>query len=131
MRVCQIFGCEHYRESDDIATLAEPVTHKATLFTLHNGALPVFTTSTYCRGKNYFLQSFSGRRHITGCNRRYYHNYFVHKQGNTRTYYAGVPQYLQVAQHFFIESSVLELFTTGKVFGWYVPALNMPIANSK
>ncbi|KIM42532.1 hypothetical protein M413DRAFT_408395 [Hebeloma cylindrosporum] len=90
-------------------TLTNPRTHKATLFTLRNGSLPVYTTSLYCRGP--------------GCNRRYYHNNFVHDASNTRVYYGGVPQFVQVAQHFFMESALLEFFATAKVFGW-VSAMN-------
>ncbi|KAJ7106902.1 hypothetical protein C8R44DRAFT_637688, partial [Mycena epipterygia] len=80
----------------------DPLHHKATLFTVQNGALPVYSSSLYCRK----------------CNRRYYHNYFVHKQSSLRTYYGGVPNVIQVAQHFFIESALLELFGNGMVFGW-------------
>ncbi|KAJ7118529.1 hypothetical protein C8R43DRAFT_1137271 [Mycena crocata] len=54
----------------------------------------------------------------TSCNRRYYHNYVVHKETSLRTYYGGVPDVVQVAQHFFIESALLELFTNNMVFGW-------------
>jgi regulation of enolase protein 1 (concanavalin A-like superfamily) len=36
-----------------------------------------------------------------------------------RVYYGGVPQFIQVAQHFFMESALLEFFATAKVFGWY------------
>jgi hypothetical protein len=54
------------------------------------------------------------------CNRRYYHNYYVHKQSSLRIYYGGVPNVIQVAQHFFIESGLLELFANGTVFGWWV-----------
>ncbi|KAJ7708089.1 hypothetical protein B0H17DRAFT_971679, partial [Mycena rosella] len=83
-------------------TLTDPLTHKATLYTLQSGVLPVYTSSVYCRS----------------CNRRYYHNYYVHKQSSLRTYYGGVPNVIQVAQHFFIESALLELFANGMVFGW-------------
>ncbi|EDR00638.1 uncharacterized protein LACBIDRAFT_333942 [Laccaria bicolor S238N-H82] len=86
----------------DILTLGEPVTHQATLFTLTSGALPIYTTSLYCRK----------------CKRRYHHNYIVHNSSNTRTYYGDVPDVIQVAQHFFIESSLLEFFANTKVFGW-------------
>ncbi|KAL4257788.1 hypothetical protein AB1N83_013934 [Pleurotus pulmonarius] len=80
--------------------LTEPKSYKATLFTISNGALPVYTTSLYCRK----------------CHTRYYHNYRVH--GQTRIYYEGVPNIIQVAEHYFMESALLELIATGKVFGW-------------
>ncbi|KAJ7670033.1 hypothetical protein DFH06DRAFT_1083660 [Mycena polygramma] len=102
VRVCQDSRCINHRDSDDIMTLTEPLTHKASLYTLRNGALPVYTSSLYCRG----------------CNRRYYHNYYVHKQNSLRTYYGGVPRIVQVAQHFFMESPLLELFANGMTFGW-------------
>ncbi|KAJ6580125.1 hypothetical protein DFH09DRAFT_855229, partial [Mycena vulgaris] len=80
--------------------LTDPLTHNATLFTLKHGALPIYTTSLYCRA----------------CNRRYYHNYHVHKQSSLQTYHGGVPETVQVAQHFFIESALLELFANNMVF---------------
>jgi hypothetical protein len=53
VRVCQVSGFINHRDSDDTMTLTEPMTHKATLYTLRNGALPVYyTTSLYCPGKS-------------------------------------------------------------------------------
>jgi hypothetical protein len=45
-------------------------------------------------------------------------NYSVHKATSTRTYYQQFPEVIQVAQHFFIETKLIELFTNGTVFGW-------------
>ncbi|TFY69096.1 hypothetical protein EVJ58_g607 [Rhodofomes roseus] len=102
-RTCLNAACGHYRNDDAIATLTDPITYRATLFTLREGALPVFVTSVYCRG----------------CYRRYHHNYYVEKSSSTRTYYAGPPpDVLQIATHFFAETGVLELFGNGMVFGW-------------
>ncbi|KAJ7508142.1 hypothetical protein B0H11DRAFT_1704742 [Mycena galericulata] len=86
----------------NVLTLTDSLTYDATLFTLRHGALPISTTSLYCRA----------------CNRRYYHNYYVHKQSSLRTYYGGVPDVVQVAQHFFLESALLELFANNMTFGW-------------
>ncbi|KAJ7663445.1 hypothetical protein B0H17DRAFT_1144090 [Mycena rosella] len=83
-------------------TLTDPLTHKATLYTLQSGVLPVYMSSLYCHS----------------CNRRYYHNYYVHKQSSLRTYYGGVPNVIQGAQYFFIESALSGLFANGMVFGW-------------
>ncbi|KAJ7092220.1 hypothetical protein C8R44DRAFT_750333 [Mycena epipterygia] len=91
--------CPNHRAGENISTLVEPLTYNATLFTLRHGALPIYTTSLYCRS----------------CNRWYYHNYYVHKQTSLRTYYGGVPDVVQVAQHFFIESALLELFANNMV----------------
>jgi hypothetical protein len=59
----------------------------------------------------------------TGCSRRYYHEYAVYRLSPTsddylRVYYPGVPEFVQVAEHFFIETQVLEFFANGMVFGW-------------
>ncbi|KAJ6455114.1 hypothetical protein C8R47DRAFT_1251149 [Mycena vitilis] len=102
VRSCQHSDCRNSHKDSNILTLTDPLTYSATLFTLRHGAIPIFTTSLYCRA----------------CNRRYYHNYHVHKQTSLRTYYGGVPDVIQVAQHFFIESALLELFANNMVFGW-------------
>ncbi|KAH7927102.1 hypothetical protein BV22DRAFT_1103930 [Leucogyrophana mollusca] len=98
----EVFPTEHEIKDDHVSTLTDPVTHKATLFTLRDGAIPVHSTSTYCRK----------------CHHRYHHNYRVHKSSSERLYYGGVPRVIQAAQHFFLESSLLELFAVAKVFGW-------------
>ncbi|KAK7026326.1 hypothetical protein R3P38DRAFT_3269302 [Favolaschia claudopus] len=102
VRSCQSPICVNHRDDKSIMTLKEPLTHRATLFTVKHGALPIYTTSFYCRA----------------CHIRYYHDYHVHKQSSLRTYYGGVPDVVQVAQHFFVESALLELFTNNMVFGW-------------
>ncbi|KAJ7768998.1 hypothetical protein B0H16DRAFT_1781268 [Mycena metata] len=101
-RSCKTPDCVNHRDDENILTLVEPLTHTATLFTLEHGALPVYTTSLYYRA----------------CKTRYYHNYHVHKKTSVRSYYGGVPDVVQVAQHFFIESALLELFANNMVFGW-------------
>ncbi|KAJ7463097.1 hypothetical protein B0H11DRAFT_1923035 [Mycena galericulata] len=49
LRVCMNTKCPNHRESDDIMTLTDPPTYKATLFTARNGALSVYASSLYCR----------------------------------------------------------------------------------
>ncbi|KAF4607371.1 hypothetical protein EYR38_001439 [Pleurotus pulmonarius] len=99
-----------YTYPECTARLTEPVTHKATLHTLREGSLTVYTTSLYCRK----------------CYVRYYHNYSVHNASSLRTYYDGVPDVIQVAPHFFIEAALLEFFVAGKVFGCSPIAKNLP-----
>ncbi|KAF4614627.1 hypothetical protein D9613_003186 [Agrocybe pediades] len=102
VRACQNVSCGNYRATDDIRTLGEPATYKASLFTLRSGALPVYSTSLYC----------------SKCNRRYHHNYFVHAKSDVQEYYAGVPNVIQASKHHFLDSALLEFITTSKVFGW-------------
>jgi len=105
--------------------LTEPLSHKATLFTMHNGALPIHTTSLYCHGVYTSEHSLDHFDSITcpACHSRYHHYYRVHAQSSSRTYYGGVPDVIQVAKHYFIESAVLELFVNCRVFGWCVQVL--------
>ncbi|KAH6894811.1 hypothetical protein BKA70DRAFT_1375758 [Coprinopsis sp. MPI-PUGE-AT-0042] len=102
IRSCLTDGCPQSSHNPNVLTLTEPASHRASLFTLDRGALPVYTTSLY------------------SCHRRYYHNYVVHANPdvNSRTYYPGVPDVLQVAEHFFVDVTLLELFANGKMFGW-------------
>ncbi|KAJ7716984.1 hypothetical protein B0H14DRAFT_3171010 [Mycena olivaceomarginata] len=62
--------------------------NKATFHTLRNRSLPVYTTSL---------------------------KIFIAVQILLRTYYGGVPHHIQVAQHFFVESPLLELFANRMV----------------
>jgi len=102
-RTCINSACPNHRDDNEVATLSDPSTYRATLFTLRDGALPVYVTSLYCRG----------------CFRRYHHNYYVEKSASTRTYYDGPPpRVIQVSMHHFIEAGVLELFSNAMLFGW-------------
>ncbi|KAI1785056.1 hypothetical protein LXA43DRAFT_1100746 [Ganoderma leucocontextum] len=82
--------------------LGHPDSHDATLFTRQFGALPVRTTSLYCRY----------------CKTRYHANYYVHERASVRTYYGDVPRQLQIATHYFIEADLCELFTNMMAFSW-------------
>ena len=117
-RVCLSFGCTSYRAENNICTLSEPVLYKATLFTLRQGSFPVFAISYCCHGGipkpgcNVSLM-------ITPvCHQRYHLNYRVHQASSERIYYDGVPEIIQVAQHFFFESALLEYFAISQLFAW-------------
>ncbi|KIK74931.1 hypothetical protein PAXRUDRAFT_174302 [Paxillus rubicundulus Ve08.2h10] len=101
-RVCLTTGCPNHRSCNNVATLSNPVAYKAVRYSLQYGVLPIHVTSTYCHR----------------CLHQYHHNYVVCKVDDARVYYGGVPEVIQVATHFFIDSQVLEMFATAKVFGW-------------
>ena len=117
-RVCQKYDCARYRVDSSVCTLSEPVSYKATLFTLQNGVLPVFATSYYCHGS--IQLPFCNRLLMFNavCHQRYYLNYRVQKSSSERVYYGGVPDIIQVAQHFFFESALLEFFAVSQLFAW-------------
>lgn len=62
-RVCNTVGCTGHRHSNNIKTLGELVTYKATLFTLREGSLPIYATSLYCRGKYLFINTWPTSHH--------------------------------------------------------------------
>ncbi|KAJ7708797.1 hypothetical protein B0H17DRAFT_916967, partial [Mycena rosella] len=82
------------------SALGEERIAESRLYTLHRGVLPVFSTSTYCRG----------------CSTRYYHNYSVQHAGRAnpqRTYYnEAVPDILDVTEHAFVERQLCIFFET-------------------
>ncbi|KAI0361374.1 hypothetical protein OH77DRAFT_1391431 [Trametes cingulata] len=72
--------------------LKEPLSYEAVAFTRDLGPLPAKVVSLYCRG----------------CKSRYYHNYYVHSNASTRTYYANdLPKFIQITQHYFVDREVL------------------------
>lgn len=46
----------------------------------------------------------------------YYHNYSVHQ--SQRRYYGGIPDYIQVANHIFLERELIEHFTLSMTLAW-------------
>jgi CxC5 like cysteine cluster associated with KDZ transposases len=51
---------------------------------------------------------------------RYHYNYRVHADATLRTYYMGIPTFIQSSQHFFIETSLCEIFATMMNCAWCV-----------
>ena len=101
-------------------TLKEPVKHKATLFTLREGALPVYVTSLFCRRKLISHACIHLANKYIACKRSYHHNFHDHAASGIRTYYGGVPDVVQVAKHYFMDVALLEFFATSKTFAWFV-----------
>ncbi|KAJ3524994.1 hypothetical protein NMY22_g10758 [Coprinellus aureogranulatus] len=51
------------------------------------------------------------------CNTSYHNNYSI--QDDKRTYYPGVPEYLQVAQHHFVEKELAVMWRQATCLGWF------------
>lgn len=52
------------------------------------------------------------------CNTQYHNNFSVHE--SVRSYYPGVPEYIQVSEHHFVEQQVARLWVISLLLGWYV-----------
>lgn len=50
------------------------------------------------------------------CRRNYHHNYYV--EDGKRIYYGGLPQYLQVGEHQFVEDKLVEMWIGNMVLSW-------------
>ncbi|KAI0358771.1 hypothetical protein OH77DRAFT_1449458 [Trametes cingulata] len=73
---------------------------KVVLFTLDRGVCDAYSVHLYCER----------------CHSNYHHNFVVRR--NVRTYYAGLPDTIQVSEHHFVERRVLDLFTSLSLFSW-------------
>lgn len=57
------------------------------------------------------------------CHVNYHHNYTVSGSSNTpytRTYYDGIPNFVQVGEHQFVERKVIDLWISLMLISWYV-----------
>lgn len=54
---------------------------------------------------------------MPGCNSNHHHNYYV--KGGQRTYYSDPGRYLQVADHYFVERHLIDVWITYMVVAWY------------
>jgi hypothetical protein len=50
------------------------------------------------------------------CRTNYHHNYSVHE--GARTYYGGLPKYIQVGEHQFVEDRVVHMWISMMLVGW-------------
>ncbi|EIW79756.1 hypothetical protein CONPUDRAFT_155153 [Coniophora puteana RWD-64-598 SS2] len=70
--------------------------HEAVVFTLEHGvqmaSLVNFTCGT--------------------CRHQYHHNYYIHDDNLTRTFYDEIPEYIEVDNHHYIDIRLMEMFTT-------------------
>lgn len=51
-----------------------------------------------------------------GCQTTYHPNYAIHK--DERAYFPGIPEHIQVAEHVYVETRVLKLFTALALLSW-------------
>jgi hypothetical protein len=88
------------------------------------GVQPAWNTSLYCSsksspcavcGSSVVLSKIAGVDGIE-CHTSYHNNYSV-TQGQ-RTYYPGVPKFIQVGEHQFVETRVVSHWRALMLYGW-------------
>ncbi|KAJ3497491.1 hypothetical protein NLJ89_g10345 [Agrocybe chaxingu] len=73
---------------------------RAIVYTLANGAQPAWIVKLYC----------------SSCKTDYHNNFLVHD--GERAYYQGIPQYLEVGDHQFVEDRVAKMWITQMLMAW-------------
>ncbi|KAF8060185.1 hypothetical protein FPV67DRAFT_1674149 [Lyophyllum atratum] len=96
-QTCSNFDCSRNKKGQ---LLKKAEQRQAVLYTLGEGALPVYTVHLYCES----------------CNVNYHHNYSVKK--DKRTYYDGIPEIIQVGEHQFMEQKLVQLYMTMMLVSW-------------
>ncbi|KIM75798.1 hypothetical protein PILCRDRAFT_798649 [Piloderma croceum F 1598] len=97
-RTCTNIDCPKQHTGTLLRRKDDP--RKAVLFTLGEGACPTYSIHLYCYE----------------CHTSYEHCYSV--KNNTRTYYKGIPDVIEVGEHQFVEREVLNLFTGLMLLLW-------------
>lgn len=75
-------------------------------------------SSLLCRSVCYNLLATVKLISSSGCKTNYHNNYSV--QNGIRTYYPGVPEYIQVGEHQFVERSLVYHWIDLMLTAWYV-----------
>jgi hypothetical protein len=78
------------------------------VYTVGKGVVPAWEVQLYCRD----------------CNTTYYPNFSVHR--GTRTYYAGIPQYIQIGGHQYAERKLAGSWISLMLVAQYVQGLFLP-----
>ena len=89
------------------------------IYTLANGAQPAWALHTSCPSKKPFDRLMVPSNKLLACNTQYHSNFAVHE--GQRTYYPGVPEFIEVGEHQFVEQVVARMWTTNLLLGWFVP----------
>jgi CxC5 like cysteine cluster associated with KDZ transposases len=89
------------------------------IYTLANGAQPawLFSLSVQVNVK-VFDRFIVLTNTLLACNTQYHSNFSVHE--GQRTYYPGIPEFIEVGKHQFVEQVVARMWITNLLLGWSV-----------
>jgi hypothetical protein len=74
---------------------------QAVVYTLAGGVRPAWSVHLKCQD----------------CSTNYHHNFAV--SNGVRTYYGGIPKYVQVGEHQFVENAVIKMWISMMLVGWF------------
>lgn len=100
--------------------------YQGVLFTRDRGVLPICISTLYCRCafSSTHITPVSVPDQYADCSTTYRPNYYVHNADNhaaVRQYASGIPQYLEITQHSYVERDLVEVFRNQMAFTQYVP----------
>ncbi|KAF4616821.1 hypothetical protein D9613_008233 [Agrocybe pediades] len=93
--VCTNSNCEH------CIPLKKSFVKKAVVYTQSHGVQPAWVTSLYC----------------PKCHTSYHNNFAVN--AGIRTYYSGIPEFVQVGEHQFVEGKLGYTWRANMLYGWF------------
>lgn len=122
---CATQTCENYGKS--LGSSRKDYT--GTLYTRGDGAIPISVVTLYCHGKCFFAASSASTMLIgifsnalscsKACNTTYRPNYSVtaaQSLTSVRQYHGGMPDYLEVSEHTYVEQELVRLFRAQMAF---------------
>lgn len=118
VHICTMIGC--HRTGRGLA-LNKAEQRQALLYTLAKGALPVWSVHLYCEGVDptvyYDFTTLKYSRILLECKVNYHHNFYVPHDGQ-RHYFSTTPDVIQVGDHQFVETKVINLWIGMMLMSW-------------
>jgi len=109
---CMTSGCTRNAR----LMLKKSQSRQVVLFTLDRGAVPVWSTHLYCERMYSIVSPSSSYYFILECKVNYHRNFrVVDKQ---RIYHNGIPDILQIGEHQFAETCVINTWISMMLFSW-------------
>jgi hypothetical protein len=101
----------------NVVPLKKETQQKAVVYTQDIGVQPAWYIHVYCPSTfRSQLSNLNPHKAVIACKTSYHNNYSV--CDGTRTYYAGVPTYLQVGEHQFVEHTLAKVWRGQMLLGW-------------
>jgi hypothetical protein len=114
---CTMVGC--HRTGRGLA-LNKAEQRQAVLYTLDKGALPVWSVHLYCEGVDPIVcyhGLYKCSTSLLECKVNYHHNFYV-PHGGQRHYFSTTPDVIQVGDHQFVETKVINLWIGMMLMSW-------------
>lgn len=110
--------CPNDLSCKDLPRLEETDRKNIVVFTHADGPVPGYATSLYCRGGGCTQRYDRAETHVhySACSTTFHNNYAVNS--SRREYYTGVPKYIQVADHVYVEDRVINQFISSMLLAW-------------